>query len=144
MSGDNKIQRKIERRVLPRCPLTTTVEVEINSQGENRLFKTESLNISLRGIELACDDALIEAILAQNVYPHACKITFKMPGQSKAFELKTQVVTHRRLSQHNYQLVLVFNEISKRVHEKLLDELATFRIVARSNAEKNQRVALAI
>tara|TARA_R110000824_G_scaffold7892_4_gene35875 strand:+ start:107941 stop:108375 length:435 start_codon:yes stop_codon:yes gene_type:complete len=144
MSGENKLQRKVERRVLPRCPLATTVELEINSQGENRLFKTESINISLRGIELACDDALIQAILAQNVYPHACKIKFNMPGHSKMFELKTQVVTHRRLSQHNYQLILVFNDISKRTHEKLLDELATFRIVAMNNAEKNQRTAIAI
>lgn len=144
MSSDNKIQRRVERRVLPRCPLSTNVDVEINSRGENLHFTTASINISLRGIELACDDNLIQAILAQDIYPHACKIKFRIPGHDKDFEIKTQVVTHRRLSQHNYQLVLVFNSISKSVHEKLLNELASFRLVAMNNIDSAQRTAIAI
>lgn len=135
----DKVQR-IERRVLPRCPLDSEVDVLINSQGDELLFKTKSINVSLRGIELACDDSLIQAILAQKTYPHLCKISFKLPGLSRAFEIKTQVATHRRLSQHNYQLILLFNNMSKRMHEKLLNELASFRVM---EMHSNEITALA-
>ncbi len=91
------------------------VEVFINSQDTDKQFKTKSINIFLRGIELACGDGLIQAILAQKAYPHICKISFKLPGNTKYFEVKTQVVTHRRLSQQNYQLILLFTKISKSV-----------------------------
>ncbi|PCJ40923.1 MAG: hypothetical protein COA71_10000 [SAR86 cluster bacterium] len=138
--SQSKVQG-IERRVLPRCPLDTEVEVLINSQNADMLFHTKSLNISLRGIELSCDDSLIQAILAQKAYPHICKISFKLPGLTKAFDIKTHVVIHRRLSQHNYQLVLLFNNMSKRVHEKLLNELASFRVLAMHN---DQRAAVAL
>lgn len=131
----------VERRALPRCPIDTEVDVSINSQGAEMKFLTHSINISLRGIELSCDDELIQAILAQKTYPHICKISFKLPGYVKAFDVKTQVVTHRRLSQHNYQLVLLFTSLSKRAHEKLLNELASFRVMTIHN---EQRTALAV
>ncbi len=77
--------KPVERRVLPRCPLDTDVEVLVNSQDADLRFQAQSVNISMRGIELACDDQLIQAILAQKAYPHICKISFKLPGLSKAF-----------------------------------------------------------
>lgn len=95
----------------------------------------------MRGIELACNDDLIQAILAQNTYPHECKIKFKIPGHPKLFEVSSQVVTHRRLSQQNYQLVLLFTNMSKTTHEKLLNELAAFQVMVLNN---NQRVAVAM
>ncbi len=52
----------LERRVLPHCSIDTDVDVLINSQGTEMQFQTKSSNISLRGIELYCDDALIQAI----------------------------------------------------------------------------------
>ena len=130
-----------ERRVLPRCPIDTEVNVSINSQGAEMQFLTNSANISLRGIELSCDDGLIQAILAQKTYPHICKISFTLPGYVKAFEVQTQVVTHRRLSQHNYQLVLLFTSLSKRAQEKLLNELASFRVMT---IHSEERAALAM
>ncbi|MDG2091445.1 MAG: hypothetical protein P8J61_10200 [Gammaproteobacteria bacterium] len=126
---------------MPRCSLVTDVEVLINSKDTELVFHTNSLNVSLRGIELSCDDGLIQAILAQKAYPHVCKIIFKLSGYSKALEIKTQVVTHRRLSQHNYQLILLFNNMSKRLHEKLLNELASFR-VTEMNAEQRSAIAI--
>lgn len=140
MTKQSKVEG-IERRVLPRCPLDTDVEVLIDSKGAEMLFNTKSINISLRGIELACDDGLIQAILAQKMYPHICKLSFKLPALTKAFEIKTQVVTHRRLSQHNYQLILLFNNMSKRMHEKLHNELASFRVMEMNN---NERTAVAL
>ncbi len=131
----------IERRVLPRCPIDTEVNVTINSQGAEMQFLTKSANISLRGIELSCDDGLIQAILAQKTYPHICNISFKLPGYVKAFEVKTQVVTHRRLSQQHYQLILLFVNLSKRAQEKLLNELASFRVMT---IYKEERIALAV
>lgn len=121
---------------MPRCPLQTDVEVLIDSQDKELLFQTKSINLSLRGIELACDDGLIQAILAQKTYPHMCKISFNLPGYNKALEIKSQVVTHRRLSQHNYQLILLFNKMSKRLQEKLLNELASFRISEMNNEQR--------
>ena len=95
----------------------------------------------MRGVELACNDDLIQAILAKNTYPHECKIKFKIPGHPKLFEVSSQVVTHRRLSQQNYQLVLLFTNMSKTTHEKLLNELAAFQVMVLNN---NQRVAVAM
>jgi len=141
MSGQFQESRPIERRVLPRCPLDTDVEVKIYSQSEEKHFETQSINISLRGIELACNDDLIQAILAQNTYPHECNIKFKIPGHPKLFEVSSQVVTHRLLSQQNYQLVLLFTNMSKTTHEKLLNELAAFQVMVLNN---NQQVAVAI
>lgn len=139
MAKQSKTQH-VERRVLPRCPIDTDVEVAINSQGADMQFQTSSTNISLRGIELSCDDALIQAILAQKIYPHVCYIRFKLPGCVKDFEIQTQVVTHRRLSQHNYQLVLLFTSLNKSVQEKLLNELASFRVMT---IHRDARTALA-
>lgn len=139
MAKQLKVQ-SVERRVLPRCPIDTGVDVAINSQGAEMQFLTNSTNISLRGIELSCDDALIQAILAQKTYPHVCKISFKLPGYAKDFEIQTQVVTHRRLSQHNYQLILLFTSLSKALEEKLLNELASFRVMT---IHREERTALA-
>jgi len=45
------------------------------------------------------------------------------------------------LSQQNFQLVLLFTNMSKTTHEKLLNELAAFQVMVLNN---NQRVAVAM
>ncbi len=133
--------QRLERRIYPRCDLDTDVLVEINSRDENLQFSVKSINISLRGIELSCDDSLIQAILAQNTYPHVCQINFRIPGHANAFDFKSQVITHRRLSQNHYQLVFLFVDLSKELQECLINELASFRVVEINGM---QRKAIAV
>ncbi|MAM71050.1 MAG: hypothetical protein CMP91_07920 [Gammaproteobacteria bacterium] len=132
--------RRLERRILPRCELDTQVEVSLESRGEIREYSVKSINISMRAIELSCGDALIQAILAQSTYPHECEVSFSIPGQSKEYNFTTHVVTHRRLSQNEYQLVLRFCEMKKSVQEKLLDGLTTIQ-VARTGPAKAMSMA---
>lgn len=122
-----------ERRALPRCPLDTEVEISIQSQGNERSFQTRSINLSLRVLELSCGDELIQAILAQDMYPHECEIRLTLPDQDKAIKMKTQVVTHRRLSQREYQLVLRFVNPSKTIQEKLVTQLASLGLISGSS-----------
>ncbi len=137
------VEKKIpfsERRILPRCDIDTEVQVLIHSQNRDQVFSGRSINISMQALALSCDDALIQAILAQNTYPHECEVVFCLAGESEPFRIKTQVVTHRRLSQVQYQLVLRFGSLNKSVQEKLLDELASLRVVA----SKSTAVSLAV
>lgn len=137
------VEKKIplsERRIVPRCDIDTEVKILINSRNRDQEFTGRSINISLQALALSCDDALIQAILAQNTYPHECEVEFCLAGETKPFRIKTQVVTHRRLSQLQYQLILRFGSLNKSVQEKLLDELASLRVVA----SKRTAVSLAV
>lgn len=129
-----------ERRIVPRCEINTEVKVLINSQNRDQEFSARSLNISLQALAVSCHDALIHAILAQNIYPHECEVELCLPGESSPFRLQTQVVTHRRLSQLRYQLVLRFGTMNESMQEKLLNKLASLRVVA----SKMTAVSLAV
>ncbi len=129
-----------ERRILPRCAIDTEVKIQIESGGETEEYSARSINISLRSFELSCDDALIQAILAQNAYPHTCETSFAIAEVSRSFRLKTQVLTHRRLSRDSYQLVLRFIDLETDIQERLLNQLASLRVMD----NKAQKVSLAL
>jgi hypothetical protein len=52
MSGQFQESRPIERRVLPRCPLDTDVEVKIYSQSEENTLKPRVLIFLCGGLSL--------------------------------------------------------------------------------------------
>jgi len=125
-----------ERRILPRCAIDTEVKIQIESGGATGEYTARSINISLRAFELSCDDALIQAILGQNAYPHTCHISFAIAEVSRPFKLKTQVLTHRRLSRDRYQLVLRFIDLEADVQERLLNQLASLRVIDNKAQQK--------
>jgi hypothetical protein len=117
----------IDRRSFPRYPLTFPVKVGIDSHNEDIEFKASSVNVSRSSIEISCDNSLIEHLLAQDKYPYTCKLNFKVPNQSHIFEVESRVVTHRRLSQIHYHLVLIFPDFVSEKGDLLGEYLSALR-----------------
>ena len=115
-----------ERRAFPRYPITFPVTVSFTGPEGLLRFETECVNVSRSSIEVSCDSDLIEALLAQEEYPHTAQLDFSMPGDREMFQVGGQVVTHRRLAQSHYYLVLVFVEFHKGSDEQLADDLKDF------------------
>jgi hypothetical protein len=68
----------------------------------------------------------VQALLANDEYPHTAKLDFSITGDKSVFSIVSRVVTHRRLSQDHYYLVLVFNEFHARSDEQLANDLKDF------------------
>ena len=49
-----------------------------------------------------------------------------MPGDHSTFSILSQVVTHRRLAQNHYYLVLVFSDFHEGSDEQLAEDLKDF------------------
>lgn len=114
-----------DRRAFPRYPITFPVKVGLAGPEGTKHFNTECVDLSRSSIQISCDSQVIEALLAQDVYPHIAQLHFNMPDRS-VFDVATQVVTHRRLAQNHYYLVLVFTEFMEGSDEQLAEELKDF------------------
>lgn len=71
-------------------------------------FPAGASTLSRTSLEIGCSSELITALLRQRQLPYACRVSFAIPESPTQFDLKGHVVTHRRLSQHQYMLVLLF------------------------------------
>ncbi|MDC0598845.1 PilZ domain-containing protein [Gammaproteobacteria bacterium] len=116
-----------ERRILPRYPLEFSVSIFFDLQDETKTFDVHSVNISSSSMEISCDEETIQALLAQQRYPQTCKLKFQIPGQEYTFDVESQVVTHRRLSQRQYYLVLSFVDFDDKSSELLQEYLNEMR-----------------
>ena len=115
-----------ERRAFPRYPITFPVDFGLNNKSGNIDFKSECVDISRSSIQISCDSNLVQALLANDEYPHTAKLDFSIPGDKSMFSVVSQVVTHRRLSQDHYYLVLVFNQFEEGSDEQLVNDLKEF------------------
>jgi hypothetical protein len=114
-----------ERRAFPRYPITFPVKVGIDGPEKKHTFNAQCVEISRSSIQISCDSAMVEALLAQDNYPHMADLDFSIPNGS-IFSVFSQVVTHRRLAQNQYYLVMVFNEFHKGSDEQLAEYLKDF------------------
>ena len=119
------IAKRKERRAFPRFPITFPIKVGLTGPNGKLQFNAECVELSRSSIQISCDSHLIEALLAQEEYPHMAKLDFKMPDRSR-FSVASQVVTHRRLAQNHYYLVLVYTEFHEGSDELLAGELRDF------------------
>ncbi len=94
----------IERRLYPRFPLTCEVRVTLPEAGGE--FIAEATHLSRSSIQLNCTPALFTALLKQQRLPYSCGLEFKLPWHKRLFRSEAYMVTHRRLSQMQYVLVL--------------------------------------
>lgn len=115
-----------ERRAFPRYPITFSVTVALSGPDGEQKFDSECVDISRSSIQVSCDNELVEALLAQDEYPHTAKLAFSIPGDSEPYAVQSQVVTHRRLAQNHYYLVLVFNDFSEGSDGRLEEDLKEF------------------
>lgn len=116
-----------DRRLFPRYNLTCAVEVQLDPQHENLVFITKSNNISQKAIEVSCDEDLINTLVAQKQYPHTGRLRFHLPNSQHSFDLAAQVVSHRRLSQHQFLLAFIFTETENGWNQVLNEYFKTLR-----------------
>ena len=84
------------------------------------------MDISRSSIQISCDSELVEALLASDEYPHIATLDFMIPEDKSTFRVAGHVVTHRRLSQNNYYLVLMFLDFHEGSDEQLVEDLKDF------------------
>ena len=125
MKGNLKGNLK-ERRAFPRYPITFEVTIGIKTADGSQQFSSQCVDISRSSIQISCESQLIEVLLAQDEYPHTVQMEFRMPGDRSNFSILGQVVTHRRLAQNHYYLVLVFSEFHEGSDEQLAEDLKEF------------------
>jgi len=115
-----------ERRTFPRYPINFPVSIAIESKSGLQYFDTKSVDISRSSIQISCDSQLIEVLLSQDEYPHLVQLHFKMPGDKSVYSIQSQVVTHRRLAQNHYYLVIVFNHFVEGSDDDLAEDLKEY------------------
>lgn len=115
-----------EKRAFPRYPITFPVKLGLKGGDGTLQYKTECVDVSRSSIQISCESQVVNALLSQEEYPHMVHLDFTIPGDRAAFAIIAQVVTHRRLSQNQYYLVLVFNEFETGSDEQLANELKEF------------------
>ncbi|MDY6984460.1 MAG: PilZ domain-containing protein [Pseudomonadota bacterium] len=108
-----------ERRSYPRYPVQCPVIVTLPDD-PNATFKFQSNSISRTSIEIECNHDLITALLRQQGLPYKCQLKFSLPSHKYTFNVPASVVTHRRLSQQDYVLVLLLRH-NDSAQEDLLD-----------------------
>lgn len=96
----------IERRSYPRYPVKCLVTVTLPDDA-NAVYKVQSNSLSRTSIQIECKQDLITALLRQQGLPYICHLQFALPGHEHIHDLDASVVTHRRLSQQDYVLVLL-------------------------------------
>jgi hypothetical protein len=111
-----------ERRSCPRYAVDIPVTVLVENGPAAEPFAANALTLSRSSIEVRCSDEPLAALLRQQALPHTCTLRFELSWHRHEFNLPAQLVTHRRLSQHQYVLVLLFRHDDK-AEELLLDQL---------------------
>lgn len=111
-----------ERRSYPRYPVDFAVSVLVPTDPAAAAHAAEASNLSRTSVQFSCQAELVAALLRQQALPYTCELRFRLPWHAHEFSLKAQVVTHRRLSQQQYVLVLLFRHEDE-AQELLLDQL---------------------
>lgn len=115
-----------ERRSFPRYPVQCPVTVTLPEDPTNTVYKANANNLSRTRIQIDCSAELIAALLRQTKLPYMCHLEFVLAGQKKhTFNIDAGVVTHRRLSQQDYVLVLLFRHFDQTQEARLDKVLAT-------------------
>jgi hypothetical protein len=112
-----------ERRSFPRYPVNFPVTVTLPEDDTNTVYKATANSLSRTSVQIECEASLIAALLRQTRLPYMSHLQFGLPWQSRhTFNIDASVVTHRRLSQNDYVLVLLFRHFDQK-QEELLENL---------------------
>lgn len=95
-----------DRRSFPRHTIDCPVEVLL-PDAPDTVYAGSCRGLSRTSIQLECPADLIPAMLRQRTLPYRCTLCFTLPWDAQPFQVAAQLVTHRRLSQQHYRLVLL-------------------------------------
>jgi hypothetical protein len=113
-----------ERRSFPRYPVKCPVLVTLPDDDTGTVHDAEVNTLSRTSIQIECSAELIAALLRQTKLPYCCSLQFTLPWYKHKFRLEASVVTHRRLSQQQYVLVLLLRHADLQ-QESLLENQLT-------------------
>lgn len=123
-----------ERRLHSRYPMTFPLRVGVEGEAGVEVFECEAVNLSRSTIEIQGDGNIVAAFIAQPDYPHFGELRFTLPGAREELVVSSQLLTHRRLSQHRYQLVFLFGDFLSGSAEALAQYLESPRSQASRQA----------
>lgn len=103
---------QIERRLYPRYAVQWPVEVFIPDHAAGASFDARLRNLSRGGVQIDCDRALVESLLAQHGTHPLCELCIVHPDEPGAVEARCRLVVNRRIAQDSYQLGLKFLQLS--------------------------------
>jgi hypothetical protein len=114
----------IEQRSFPRFLVDFPLSISLPDDPDARVYSAESKTLSRTSLEFECHADLVSALLKQDKLPLTCSLMFKLPHHAHVYRLEAQVLTHRRLSQFQYALVVLFRHDDPAQEELLGNEAA--------------------
>jgi hypothetical protein len=87
------------------------------------IYRCECNTLSRTSIQIECSAELIAALLQQTKLPYYCSLQFTLPWYKHTFRIDASVVTHRRLSQQQYVLVLLLRHADLQQESLLENQL---------------------
>jgi hypothetical protein len=112
-----------ERRSFPRYPVKSPVIVSLPEDETATIYECECNTLSRTSIQIECSSELIAALLQQTRLPYSCSLQFTLPWYNHTFRVEASVVTHRRLSQQQYVLVLLLRHADLQQESLLENQL---------------------
>ena len=109
-----------ERRSSPRYSVDVALQVSVPEL--QTPFAAHAHTLSRTSVEITCHTELVAALLQQQQLPQLCNVVFTMGDKAADFDIAAQVLTHRRMSQFQYAVVLLFRHTGEQ-QECLLDQL---------------------
>ncbi len=109
-----------ERRSYPRYPMHFPLQATLPDDATGAVYPVACNNLSRTSIQIECGADLVAALLRQTKLPYICQLKFVLPWFKHSFRIDASVVTHRRLSQTQYVLVLLLRHHDA-AEESLLD-----------------------
>jgi len=96
-----------ERRYYPRYQVELALILDIAQQS----YYASSTNLSLNGVELNADIAIVSAFEQINAHPAYCHISLPLPN-GDFLKLRSRLIVKRRKTQATYILGFKFIELS--------------------------------
>jgi hypothetical protein len=113
-----------ERRSYPRFLVHFPLSISLPNDPDARVYSAEAKNLSRTSLAFKCHADLVMALLKQEKLPLTCSLMFKLPHHAHVYRLEAQILTHRRLSQFQYSLVVLFRHNDPAQEELLGNEVA--------------------
>jgi hypothetical protein len=104
-----ELQMKAERRSFPRYAVTCPVRVTLPNDGGPDCYDAEIKDLSRTSIKIEGSAELVLALLGQIALQSTCSLQFTLPSYQHAFTIEASVLSHRRLSEQLFVIVLLLH-----------------------------------
>jgi c-di-GMP-binding flagellar brake protein YcgR len=125
---------RVERRFYPRYSVACLVQLRVQLDDRLMELSGHAINLSQSGVQLRCDQQVIDCLLSQKSFPVACEMLILLPnGKTIAIE-ESRLVVNRRLTQQVYHLGFNFIDLSEENNRVLVGYIEQLK--ARENSSQ--------